>query len=100
MPEMESIREKLRKIALLAKNGFAGEMANAQRQFDALCEKYGVDPQSLLTDEPKPRIIKCANRQKKPLSRKSPTRRGFASSKKTLCIRFFSKPPKWIILMS
>jgi hypothetical protein len=38
----QEIKEKLRKILALAKEGLGGEQANAQELFDALCAKHGI----------------------------------------------------------
>lgn len=47
----EGIRPKLIKILALAESGIAGERDEARRRLELLCRKYGVDPESLVSDE-------------------------------------------------
>lgn len=47
----ESVREQLRKIQALAEKGVGGEAENARRMLERLCEKHGVSPESLVSNE-------------------------------------------------
>lgn len=48
---MDSIIERLRKISALADSGVEGERENARCLLDALCKKYNIAPEVLLSEE-------------------------------------------------
>lgn len=47
----ESIMAQLRKVAALADSGVGGERENARAMLARLCEKHGITPQALLSQE-------------------------------------------------
>lgn len=51
---MELLIDKLRKIEALARSGIGGEKETAQRMLDALCKKYGITLDQIISVEKKP----------------------------------------------
>lgn len=51
--EYESLKEKLKKLQVLAERGYQGEADNARRLFERLCEQYGVSIEELMDEQKK-----------------------------------------------
>ena len=65
---METILDKLRKIAALADRGDAGERDNAQAALEKLCARHGVTLDQLLDDAIEPIEIKARGIEKQLLT--------------------------------